>query len=294
VGTFNVIYDVAHYAYVPLLVGQDRLVSANSKLQLSYSLAEAAGPGIAGLLVQWLTAPFALLLDSVSFLLSAFYLSKMRAQVAPVAPVRDEGSMWEGVRLLLTHPLLRTIIGATMLSTFFTDAILGIYILYASQTLHLTPLTLGVLFAVGGLAALPGAMLADRVARHLGRGPTIITGWWLSGAALLLIPLATPATALALLLCYHLASGLTGTIANIHQWSLRQAVTPPALHGRVTAGHRFLVYGAGAVGALSGGLLAEAIGVREALWVCAIAGIGGPLSTMGSPLTRQGLDTTTK
>jgi MFS family permease len=292
VGTMTVVSEVAHYAYVPSLVGRERLTESNSRLQVSYSAAAAAGPGLAGALVQLLSAPVAVLADAVSFLISAALLRSIRRPEPP--PVRSDAglpmrrSIADGMRKLLGHPLLRAIIVASVPITFFTSGFLALYVLYATRELGLAPATIGLIFAAGGVGAISGAMLARRAAARFGVGPAIIGGWILTAAGALLVPLAAGPTVVvvAILVLSKAFEGVTDTVANIHQWSLRQVVTPDHLAGRVTAGHRFAVYGAGAAGALVGGALGSAAGLRPALLVCAIGALLSPLLAVFSPLRR--------
>jgi MFS family permease len=290
VGTMTVVSEVAHYAYVPSLVGRERLTESNSRLQVSYSAAAAAGPGLAGVLVQLLTAPVAVLADAVSFLISAALLRSIRRPEPP--PERSDArlpmrrSIADGMRKLLGHPLLRAIIVASVPITFCTSGFLALYVLYASRELGLAPATIGLIFAAGGVGAISGAMLARRAVDRFGVGPAIIGGWVLAAAGALLVPLAAgPTVVVVVILALSKAfEGVTDTVANIHQWSLRQVVTPDHLAGRVTAGHRFAVYGAGAAGALAGGALGTALGLRPALFVCAVGALLSPLPAVFSPL----------
>jgi MFS family permease len=292
VGTMTVVSEVAHYAYVPSLVGRERLTESNSRLQVSYSAAAAAGPGLAGALVQLLSAPVAVLADAMSFLISAALLRSIRRPEPP--PVRSDAglpmrrSIADGMRKLLGHPLLRAIIVASVPITFFTSGFLALYVLYATRELGLGPATIGLIFAAGGVGAISGAMLARRAAAHFGVGPAIIGGWVLAAAGALLVPLAVgPTVVVVVILALSKAfEGVTDTVANIHQWSLRQVVTPDHLAGRVTAGHRFAVYGAGAAGALVGGALGTALGLRPALFLCAVGALLSPLLAVFSPLRR--------
>jgi MFS family permease len=283
VGTFTVITEVAHYAYVPTLVGRSQLTPCNSRLQISHSVANTGGPGIAGILIQLVGAAVAVLADAVSFLVSAVLLRAIRKPEEDVQleeePANLVQSVRDGLRMLLRHPLLRPIILITAPAGFFETGLLALYILYASRYLHLSPLLIGLTFAAGGVGAIPGAILAERAGSWFGVGPTIIGGYALAGAAALLIPLAGgPLAVVAIVLMVSKAlNGITDTAANIHQWTLRQTVTPDRLAGRVTAGQRFLVYGACALGAVASGVVGSTVGVRAALFVFAIGMIVSPL-----------------
>lgn len=290
VGACGVLFEIAHYAYVPSLVGRENVVEANSKLQISYSAAEAGGPGVAGLLIQFLSAPFALVLDAFSFLFSALLLRRIKTTEPPI--VRQESAEQssvlqdarDGLRMLLGHSLLRPIVLASICGSIFINGITALYILYATRDLDIDPFVLGLIFTAGGLGAIPGALLSAPVARRYGVGPTIVCAWIVTQATWLLIPLAAGWFTIPLLAFRALLSGVLGTIYNIQQWSLRQLVTPDDLQGRVTASHRFLVYGAFPIGALLGGWLGTTLGLRPAITICALGALISPLWLVFSPL----------
>jgi MFS family permease len=288
IGVLTVGFEIAHLAYVPSLLPRTQLLEGNSKIQTSHSVAESGGPGVAGVLIQAVSAPFAILGNAAAFLLSAVLLSQIRTaeprpqQAAQSIPLRQ--AINEGLQALLTHPLLRVIIVSSVLSEFFLSALLAMYVLYASQELHLNAVTIGIVFAIGGVAAVPSAFLAQWSADRWGIGRTIVGGWLIAGLARLFIPLAAGPAAIAMLIGAQIFSSGAGAIANIHQWTFRQRETPDHLLGRVTASHRFLVYGAGSLGALLGGGLGAILGLRTTLAICAIGALIGPCYALCSQL----------
>lgn len=289
VGLLGATGEIAHMAYVPSLVPRDRLVGANSKIQASHSVAESAGPGVGGLLVQLLSAPLAILTDAVSYLLSACLISRIdQEERAPeqLATGSLRQSVTEGFGALTRHPTLRPIVWTSMASTLFGSGLMALYILYASRELQLSPVVIGLIFAIGGVCAVPGALLANRAGRRVGVGPAILWGWVIEAGAWLLIPLAAGPTGWVVLAlaASRALEGFAGTIANIHQWTLRQALTPDRLQGRVTASHRFLVYGSGAVGALLGGVLGSLMDLRMAILLCAAGAVLARLAALFTPL----------
>jgi transmembrane secretion effector len=291
IGTFQLFFDIAHYAYVPALVGRRELTRFNSRLQVSHSVASAGGPGVGGVLIAVLSAPVAVLIDAISFLCSALLLSSTRKTEAPFDANGESAGMLravrDGLRMLLGHRLLRPLMVISIPIGFFGAGVTALYILYATRELGLGPLVIGVIFAAGGVAALPGAILAERAGRRFGVGRAILGGYAVVGVAALCIPLAAgpPAVVIAVLMFGRALDGVAETVANIHQWTLRQAVTPDRLAGRVTAGHRFIVYGACAVGALASGALGSLIGVRAALLIFAIGIVVSPLLAISSALS---------
>lgn len=287
-GCLSVLFDIAHMSYVPALVGRERLTASNSKIQISYSTAESAGPGLAGILIQLVTAPFAMIGAASAFLASALLLASIKQpEDARNGHPPHEGfrkEVTDGLRALLGHPLLRPIALTSGAATFFIEGARALYVLFAARELGLSATAIGVILVAGGATAVPGAMLAGRAANRFGFGTAVFCGWLIEGAALLLIPLAAGPLAILILAGAQAIGGFAGAIANVNQWSLRQIVTPDHLQGRVTASHRCVVYGAGAMGALGAGVLASAFGMRPALLACAAGASLAPLTLLLSPL----------
>ncbi|MFN8661653.1 MAG: MFS transporter [Thermomicrobiales bacterium] len=285
-GIGNVIFDVAHYAYVPAFVPRGDLVAANGRIQVSYTAAESAGPGVAGLLIQLVTAPLAILATAGTFLLSALLLGTVRRPEPAHEPHEQDmrQAIQTGLRAVLDHPLLRPIVLTSAAIGICQYAVRGVYILYVTRELGLEAVQIGLVLAVGGLAAAPGGLLADRVAARFGTGPAVWGGWLVEGAALLLLPLASAISAIPVLIAAQALGGLAGTVANVNQWSLRQRVTPDHLQGRVTASHRFLVYGAYPIGALLGGVAVTQIGMQPTLLLGALGATLCPLWLLRTPL----------
>jgi MFS family permease len=297
VGAFSAMFEIAHYAYVPTMIDRETLVHANSRIQISYSAADAAGPGLGGLLIRVLSAPFAIVFDVASYLISAVLLLQMGNQgnvkTQPEAPTAQPTnlSLWSGMSLLFGDAVLRSIIIASMISGLFYSGFTALYILYATRDLGLNPAAIGLIFAAGGTASVLSTMIAQPLAARFGTGRTIIVGWLLSYIGLLFVPLTAQVEASSLwvvvmLIAAQAIYGLSEAIANIHQWSLRQAMTPPHLHGRVTAAHRFLVYGTMAIGAALGGWISQRIGLSTALLVFVVGALLGPVWAIFTPLWR--------
>lgn len=292
VGTLSVVYDVAHFAFVPALVTRSRLIESNSKLHASHSLAELGGPGLGGLLVQWIGAPFAVLLDGLANLGSALTIARIRTPEA-VKPQQaaERENVWQGIlaglHALLDTPALRAIIVSSMILVLFNSASMSVYLLYLVQDLAFSPATIGLVFASSGGAAVAGAALAKPVAQRIGVGPAIILGWLMQSLARLLIPFAGGWALLPGLVGIHIVMGVFGTIANIHQWTFRQNTVSDDFLARVTAGHRFAVFGTAALGSLLGGLVGTWLGdLQTTLIICGVGGLLGPLYAYLSPLSQ--------
>jgi MFS family permease len=289
-GVLTVFFDVAYQAFLPSLVRREELVEGNSKLELSRSVAQIAGPGLGGGLVQFLTAPVAVAVDSVSYLSSALSLALIRTTEAPpesgeTRSVRAE--IAEGVRLVLGNPVLCANAGCTGTWNLFSSVIQAVFILYATHDLGLAPATLGVVLAASGPGALLGALVASWSARRLGVGPTIIFGAIVGGLGTLLVAFAgqLPAT-VALVIAGWFVGGVGGTVYNITTVSLRQAITPDHLQGRMNATMRFLIWGTIPLGSLLGGALGETIGLGPTLVIGALGVQTSFLWPLFSPLRR--------
>ena len=291
-GVLTVFFDVAYQAYLPALVGRAQLVEGNSKLETSRSLAQIAGPGLGGVLVQAITGPLAIVVDAASFLVSAACLALIRTAEPAPAPAGERRGLLrevgEGLAVVLGNPLLRAIAGCTATWNLFSNVIFAVLVLWATRDLGLEAAALGLVFAAQGVSALAGALLAAPIARRLGVGPTIVAAPVLGTLGSLLLALAggSPLLATALLTGAMLIGGLVGTVYNITQVSLRQAITPDRLQGRMNATMRFIVWGTLPLGALLGGALGEWLGLRPALLIGAA---GVPLAALWvwrSPLPR--------
>lgn len=276
VGTLTIFFNIAYQAYVPALVERKRLVEANGKLGTTASLAEIASPGLGGLLVELITAPLTLLLDALSYIGSAVIISTIRT-AEPASEGDDTskkpGQIWqdirEGLRIVVTHPLLRPIAAASAMRSFFGGFFAALYSLFVLREVGLTPVGLGILIGSGGIGALFGAMFSSRIISRLGLGRSIVIGGFISGLFALLTPLAFGPLFLAfgLLLAGQLFGDTALAIFFIGSLSLRQAVTPDRLLGRVNASFEFLVGAVATVGIIIGGLMGEWLGLRLALTI---------------------------
>ena len=276
-------------AYVPSLVRSEQLVDANGKLLASESGAAVVGPGVAGILVDALSAPFAMIADAVSFLVSAAFLGSVR--IREPRPQAVEGGrrilheIREGISVAFGHPILRWIIVLNSLRVV-GSLVWPNYVIFALRVLRVSPLTFGLVTSLGALGFLGGSLLAPRVTRRFGIGPTLVAASFLLLASPFFMPFAPADSPWApVLLIAAALVGATGDIVMIVTLqSSMQAVTPRHLIGRVDA-TSFFVSGIGfVIGPLIGGILGEAIGIRRTLFVAACLHVLWPLFMWRSPL----------
>jgi len=274
-GTLELFFDVSYMSFLPSLIKREQLVDGNSMLQMSDSVAQVSGPGLGGALVQLLTAPLVIAVDALSFLASAISIIAIdaREDAVPVDTHRDAWrEMREGLRLVIGNPLLRAIGGCTATLNLSANLLFTVYMLYCTTSLGLSPAVIGAIFAVGGLSTIAGTLLAGRAATRFGVGRVLVASPFLIGIASILIPLAGGPRLMAVLFLVgaQILFGIGRPIFDINQLSLRQAITPQRLQGRVNASMLFIVWGVIPIGSLLGGLLGSTIGLRQTLAVGAV------------------------
>jgi predicted MFS family arabinose efflux permease len=275
------------------VVGRDQLLDANSKLTATQSIAEVGGFGIAGWLVQLFTAPIAIAIDAMTFVVSAAFVATIRTPEPPPEPRTEPRGVWremiQGISALRGDPSLRAI-GISVAAFECSFGIVGtVYSLYALRELGFMPGLLGLVYAVGGVSSLLGSVLVGRVTRRFGVGPTMIGGLAFATLGILFMPLAHGAGLLALLLL--LAQQVVGdggaTIYAINETSVRQTIAPLPLLGRINAGIRVAALGATLLGTVAGAVLAQTAGYRPTLVLGALIMLAAALVILRSPVGRR-------
>lgn len=273
VGVLTVFFEVADQSFLPTVVERDQLLEANSKLGTSSAVAEVGGPALAGVLVQLVSAPFAIALDALSFIVSALCLGAVRKPEAQPPPT-EQPNIWreigEGLRVVWATRLLRAVVAASATRNFFGSFFATLYGLYVLRELSLSPAVLGLLVGAGGIGSLVGAFLAERLTLRWGIGPTLIGSLAAVGGLNLLVPLAggSALTAVSMLLIAQLLGDTALTIYFINETSLRQALVPNRLLGRANASAQFVTGGVLPIGAIVAGFTAEGLaGIRLALLI---------------------------
>lgn len=291
VAATSAVFAIASHAYLPGLIETRQLADGNARLAATESVAEVGGPALAGLLFQWLTAPAAIALNAVTYAASAVLLGAIRRPEPEPEP--EPAANWladvrAGASTAWREPRIRALLVMTGVITLFGSSFSATYIVFALETLRLTPALLGLTIAAGGVGALAGSLLAQPMARAFGVGPAIVLGVFGWAASTLLIPLAPahPVTGTAFLVTAQVLGDGMAVAGLVLAASLRQSLLPQNLLGRVGATFHAAEGAAGIAGALGGGALAAGVGVREAMFI-AVAGMTvSPLFGLFSPLRR--------
>lgn len=272
-GVCTVFFDVANQTYLPRLVGPDQLVAANSRLVVIDSVAGTLGPGAGGLLIERLTAPFATVLGVLGWLWSALCVSRIRdddPRPARRADTHLRRDIADGVRAIVTDPLLRPIALCSTTLTFFWAVAGTMLIVLMAGTLGATATTIGVVFAVGNAGGIAATLVVRRLIERVGDGAAIRWSIAVCGPCTLLAGLAGPGWRVWLIAAASFALSAGLVVYNVAQVSYRQRTVPADLLGRVNATIRFFAWGARPLGALCGGLIAVVLGIRCAVWVGAV------------------------
>jgi Na+/melibiose symporter-like transporter len=291
VAATSAVFAIASHAYLPSLIETRQLAEGNARLAATEGLAEVGGPALAGALFQWMTAPLAITLNAVSYIASAVLLGSIRRE--EVTPVPEPAASWLadvmiGATTAWREPRIRALLLMSALITLFGSSFSATYMVFALETLRLTPALLGLTIAAGGVGALAGSVLAQPLARMLGAGPAIVLGFFGWAATSLLIPLAPadPIVGTVMLVAAQVFGDGMAVAALVLAGSLRQAVLPQTMLGRVGATFHSAEGAAGILGALSGGVLAGALGLRAVMFIAVVGMALAPLLGLFSPLRR--------
>ena len=287
-GTMTVLFSVAYASFFVAVVEREQYVSASSWLAGSRAFSFIAGPSLGGLLVQALKAPFALIVDAVSFLFSALFLGS----ISPEEPPNEEaehGHVRAGIRYVWRNPTMRASLLSTATINFFNFVFWAIFILYAVRSLGVSAGTLGLVLGAGAVGGLIGSMVTNRLSRRIGIGRAFLLGSILFPVPIILVPLADGPMwlILAMLFLAEFGSGLGVMILDISAASIFAALVPPRLRSRVSGAYTVVNYGVRPVGSVVGGLLGSQLGLRPALWIGTIGATLGILWLLPSPIPKM-------
>jgi MFS family permease len=286
-GTFSVLFTVGNPAIFVALVPADRYMDGNTLVYGSRALSFVGGPSVGGLLVQLLTAPIAVVTDALSFLGSAFFLNRIRPAEAQPATAEDR-ALSVGAKFIRNSPIVRSSLIAISLVNFFNFVFLALFVLYATRSLHVRPGLLGLVLGAGAVGGVLGALVTKRLAARLGVGRVNTAAFLVFTAPLVLVPLAsgTKPVILALLFAAEFVSGLGLMALDISAASIYAVVIPNELRSRVNGAFQAVNYGVRPLGALAGGFLATAIGVRPTLWIATVGATIGFFLLLPSPVPK--------
>lgn len=288
IGTLSVAFSVADSSLFAAAVPSGEYVAANSLLQGSRAASLLGGPSLGGLLVQAVTAPFAVLVDTLSFLVSAAFVHRVRTVEPPTEHV-DRSRVSAGLRYLRWSGTMRALLASTATVNLFNFMFVALFTLYATRTLGIRPGTLGLLLGAGAVGSLLGSAMTGILSRRLGIGPTFLVGMVLFPAPLILVPLADrPGTdALTLVFAAEFGSGLGVMMLDIAIGSIMAATVPVRLRARVSGAYQAVNYGVRPLGSLLGGALGALLGLRAALWIATLGALVGVVWALPGPLRRM-------
>jgi predicted MFS family arabinose efflux permease len=270
-GALTVLFDVAYQSYLPVLVAPDELLDSNRRLGMSASAAELLGPLLTGVLVKAVTAPIAIFLDALSFLVSAtsvWAIRKAESAPEPSHSARPLAEAFDGLRFIWNHPLLRALLFRSVMAFLAGGFFFTLYFLNATRVVHMGTPALGVVVALGGAGGLAGASLAGRLSTRLGRSRVFFAAALTIACAQLLIPLSAqfPRFGFIYLCIQQLFGDMAYMVYIVNQTTLRQSLAPPRILGRVNSAMQLASMGMLPFGALTGGYLASRFGIAQTLW----------------------------
>ncbi|WP_162606364.1 MFS transporter [Jiangella asiatica] len=281
-GVLTVLYQVADFAFLPEIVTHRQLVDANGKLAAAQSANEIGGRGFGGVIVQAVSAPFAVAINATGYLVSALSLRGIRVEEAarPVASARPSWSeITAGLREALRHRYIRALLGEATTFNFFNEIFVLGLMLFAVRELGLGPAQIGIVFTAGGIGSFLGAWFGSRVTGRFGYGRVLLIALVLGNTAPVLVVFTgtDPVASLVLLGAVFVVMGVGIGIANVHAVTVRQAALPERLRGRVNAAYRLISWGAIPLGAALGGGVA---GLTDSRTTMVSGGTGMALATL--------------
>jgi predicted MFS family arabinose efflux permease len=296
VGSLTVYFDVGYQAALVRLVGRDQLAQGNSTLEGSRSAAQIAGPAFGGALVSLLTAPIAIVGSAFFFALSFLSIRRIRHTESLPAPAVPQAPLWrqihEGLHLVIGNAALRAVGISSALFQFSFAALMTTYLLFLPRTLHLSGTTVGLVLAAMGPGALAGSLLSARLPKRYGYGLVLVSAAVLADGVMLCVPaLHGPSSAtVAALMTINSLFGVFSQVVDVTVMTVRQAITPIPVQGRVVATINFVGLGLTPLGSLLGGYLADTLGLRTSLLLTAVTLALSPLFMARSPLAHLGRD----
>ena len=293
VGVFTVFFDVSYQSYLPALIDRGDLVEGNSKLEVTRSGAQVAGPGISGLLIQAVGGAAAILIDAASYLVSAVAVLLIRKPEPKPVPSRAGAEktgilaeLREGLDAVFGSPIIRRTVGCTATSNLGTNIVFAVEFIFYYRRLGLSPAVVGLILAISAVGGILGAALSATLARRFGVGRTIIVSILVGALGFFALPLSLLGPALPILIVGYFLSNFSTPVYNITQVSLRQAITPDRVQGRMNATVRTIVWGTIPLGAFLGGVLGSTIGVLPTILIGAAIATLAVVWVLGAPVRK--------
>lgn len=290
-GLLTVFFDVAHQTYLPRLISRDRLIEGNTRLWTNQSVAAVAAPTLSGLLVQWFSAPVAILVDALTYLWSALWLRTIHQREqrppTPTATRTMRREITEGARAVFADPVLRAIGLSSVTLAFFQNLNLPITVVFLVREVGLAPGTIGVLSSFGLVGALVGSAVTRRLTAAVGAARLLCVASVVEGLANLLYPLVGAGWRLGFLVVASFVASACVIILNVVERSFQQARCAEDLRGRVNATMTFLYWGVAPIGSVTAGILATVLGFRTTLLIAGLGMLGSAIWILASPMRRM-------
>jgi predicted MFS family arabinose efflux permease len=286
-GTLSVFFFVAYGAFFQVVVPREDYVAGNSLIHGSRAFSFLAGTSLGGVLVQLLRGPYALALDAVSYVFSAFFLGRIDAEEPPGVP-HESGGLLSGVSWIRRNAVIRAELLGVATLNLFNFMFFALFLLYATRELDVDPATLGIVLGAASIGTLSGSFVTARISRRIGVGPTFIIGCFLFPAPLILIPAAGGPywLVLALLFASEFLSGVGLMLLDIMAGTIMAGTVPASLRSRVSGAFMVVNYGVRPLGTTLGGILGTLIGVRSTLWIATVGALLGLAWLIPSPILK--------
>ncbi|WP_030155712.1 MFS transporter [Glycomyces sp. NRRL B-16210] len=286
-GLASMFFDIAQVSFVPMMIDNDRLAGANSRIQGIRSASDTGGPLVAGPLVAVLTAPVALVASVLSFAVSAFAFSRIRFQEAEPAKhekphLRTE--IAQGVKFLFRDPIIRSVALASAWCNLSVGAFQAMLVVFLIRDGEHSTTVVGLILAGSGVGGILGAMLVGRISAKAGMGPTALVALAMSGPGMAVVAMAGTGWGAVVAFAGQLVYVGSIVVFNVNVVSYRQAITPDPIQGRVNASQRVMTWGSLAVGSIVGGFAGEVIGARYVLFIAAGMLFAGCLVLLATPI----------
>ncbi len=284
-GTLSVAFYVAYGSVFQTIVPREDYVAANSLLNGTRGASFFVGNSLGGTLVQLLRGPYALAVDAVSFVWSAFFLGRIDAEEPPGAPP-ESGGVGAGMRWIRDHSIVRAELLGVATLNLFNFMFFALFMLYATRSLHVRPATLGFVLGIAAVGTLAASYFTGAIARRIGLGPAFILGCFAFPAPLILVPAARGPYWLVLVFLFvaELLSGIGLMLLDILAGTINAAFIIPTMRARVSGAFQVVNYGVRPVGTALGGALGATIGVHTTLWIATVGALAGLVFLLPSPI----------